>query len=548
MNTHWIARRLVQTSACAGALALSLPALTLVSAAPAAAQSGFKECSGKTGSPDRIIAACTRIIERGNREAPQARSIAHTNRGWVYYNREQYDLAIDDYSRAIALDPDYASGYSFRGMAYRYKPDPDRALADFDHAIRLDADNANYWLNRGNVYLDLGQYDRAIADYTRAIQLNPRFGIAYNQRAVAFRRKGDYARAIADYGASIPLNPRPAIAHANRGEAHRFSNALDLALADYDAALRIEPRYAPAYRGRALVHEIRGDIDRALADYRAAIALDPSNKTAQNGLRRIEQRTNEPPSAPVTPGDGGGLTKSGGAIPQENRIALVIGNSRYLHSDPLTNPANDADTFAKRLRALGFSKVTLALDMPREKTLAALDVFANDAAKADWAVVYYAGHGIEMAGVNFLIPVDATLTADADVPSQAIPLTHVLDAVEGARKLRLVILDACRDNPFLDKMVRSVANRAVNRGVGHIEPQGATLVAYAAKHGQQALDGDGANSPFMSALSKHVEAPGIEIVMLFRRVRDDVLAATQRKQEPFIYGSLPSEPFYFRLP
>jgi len=134
------------------------------------------------------------------------------------------------------------------------------------------------------------------------------------------------------------------------------------------------------------------------------------------------------------------------------------------------------------------------------------------------------------------------------VQAEAVPLNHVLDAVEGARRLRLVILDACRDNPFLDKMVRSVTNRAIGRGVGHIEPQGATLVAYAAKHGQQALDGDAGNSPFMTALVKHVDVAGVEIVMMFRKVRDDVLLATRKQQEPFIYGSLPSEPFYFRLP
>jgi tetratricopeptide (TPR) repeat protein len=524
--------------AAASAVALALPAL---SAAPAAAQSGYKECSGRTGSPERVISACSRIIERGSREPREARSIAHMNRGISYYDTERYDFAIADFDAVLQLDPDYAPAFNRRAMAFRYKPDPDRALPDFDRAIALEPNNASYAFNRGNIYLDLGQYDRAIADYDRAIGLNPKFGIAYNQRAVAYRRKGDYARAVADYTTSLPLNPRPALVHANRGEAHRFSNALDLAMADYDAALRIDPRHAPAYRGRALVHESKGDIPRALADYRTALALDPKNRTAQNGLRRIEQRLNEAP-APVQPG------KSGGAVPQEKRIALVIGNSRYVHAGTLANPVNDADTFAKRLQALGFTKVTLALDLPREKALAALDIFAEESSKADWAVVYYAGHGIEMAGVNFLIPVDATLSADSDVPAQAIPLNHVLDAVEGARKLRLVILDACRDNPFLDKMVRSVASRAVNRGVGNIEPQGATLVAYAAKHGQQALDGDGANSPFMNALTKHVDVPGVEIVMLFRRVRDDVLAATKRRQEPFIYGSLPSESFYFRLP
>ena len=521
--------------------------ISLFAAGPVVAQSGYKECSGRIGNPERVIAACSRIIERGNREPREARSIALMNRGITYHDTERYDSAIADFNAVLALDPDYAPAFNRRAMAFRYKPDPDRALPDFDRAIAMEPNNASYAFNRGNIHLDLGQYDRAIADYDRAIGINPKFAIAYNQRAVAYRRKGDYVRAIADYTASLPLNPRPALVYANRGEAHRFSNALDLALADYDAALRADPRHAPAYRGRGQVHESKGDISRALADYRSALALDPQNRTAQNGLRRIEQRLDEAPTQ-VQPGPSGSGSSSVKPALQERRIALVIGNSRYVHAGALANPANDADTFAKRLQSLGFTKVTLALDMPRDKALAALDAFSEEASKADWAVVYYAGHGIEMAGVNFLIPVDATLSADSDVASQAIPLNHILDAVEGARKLRLVILDACRDNPFLDKMVRSVASRAVNRGVGNVEPQGATLVAYAARHGQQALDGDGANSPFMSALSRHVDLPGVEIVMMFRRVRDDVLAATQRRQEPFIYGSLPSEAFYFRLP
>ena len=120
----------------------------------------------------------------------------------------------------------------------------------------------------------------------------------------------------------------------------------------------------------------------------------------------------------------------------------------------------------------------------------------------------------------------------------------MLGSVEGARKLRLIILDACRDNPFARQMRRTVASRAIGRGLGRIEPEGGTLVAYAAKHGEIALDGDGTNSPFVASLVKRLPTPGIEINKLFRLVRDDVMAATGRKQEPFVYGSLPGEDFF----
>jgi uncharacterized caspase-like protein len=175
----------------------------------------------------------------------------------------------------------------------------------------------------------------------------------------------------------------------------------------------------------------------------------------------------------------------------------------------------------------------------------ALRTFTREADKADWAVIYYAGHGIEVGGVNYLIPIDAKLEIDRDAQFEAVALTQVISSVEGAKKMRLIILDACRDNPFAQQMKRSIASRSVARGLASVEPDGGTLVAYAAKHGEVALDGDGANSPFVTALIKRLPTPGIEINKLFRLVRDDVMAATGRKQEPFVYGSLPGEDFFF---
>ena len=160
-------------------------------------------------------------------------------------------------------------------------------------------------------------------------------------------------------------------------------------------------------------------------------------------------------------------------------------------------------------------------------------------------MVYYAGHGIEISGINYLVPVDANLKDDRDVQDEAVPLERVLLSVENAKKLRLVILDACRDNPFMVQMRKSGASRSLGRGLGSIEPEGGVLVAYAAKHGQIAFDGDGAGSPFALALVNRLPTPNLEISLLFRMVRDDVLNATGRRQEPFVYGSLPGESLYF---
>jgi uncharacterized caspase-like protein len=176
----------------------------------------------------------------------------------------------------------------------------------------------------------------------------------------------------------------------------------------------------------------------------------------------------------------------------------------------------------------------------------ALREFGHVAEGADWALIYYAGHGIEMAGVNYLIPTDARLETDRDVSFETVPLSHVMSAVEGARKLRLVLLDACRDNPFANQMRRTVASRSIGRGLAAVEPQTGSLVVYAAKDGETALDGNGSNSPFVMALVKELAVPGVEIRKLFDLVRDDVLEATNNQQQPFTYGSVPGrQDFYF---
>ena len=189
------------------------------------------------------------------------------------------------------------------------------------------------------------------------------------------------------------------------------------------------------------------------------------------------------------------------------RVALVIGNSSYSTVGKLPNAKSDAEKIAESLRRIGFSTVTVNFDLSREKITEALRAFAAQADRADWAVVYYAGHGIEFGGANYLVPIDARLVSDRDISFEAVALDQVLLAVEGAQKLRLVILDACRDNPFASNMRRTIANRSVGRGLARVEPDGATLVAYAAKDGQVAQDGDGGNSPFASALAKR--APSV---------------------------------------
>lgn len=224
------------------------------------------------------------------------------------------------------------------------------------------------------------------------------------------------------------------------------------------------------------------------------------------------------------------------------RVALVIANSAYQHAPSLANPVNDGSVMAKTLKEAGFDIVDSRHDLSAQDTRRVLREFADATRNADIAVVYYAGHGIEVEGSNYLIPVDARLERDTDVYDEALSLDRVLVAVEPAKQLRLVILDACRDNPFGKTMKRTIASRGIGRGLAQVEPTSPnTLVAYSAKAGFTAQDGDGANSPFTVALSKHLTTPGLDVRRAFGFVRDDVLKSTGNKQEPFVYGSLGGE-------
>ena len=231
----------------------------------------------------------------------------------------------------------------------------------------------------------------------------------------------------------------------------------------------------------------------------------------------------------------------------QDKVALIVGNGTYQNVPVLPNPPHDAADVAAAFARLGFS-VQVVTNASYEDMRRALLKFSGQARNAQMAVVFFAGHGMEMDGDNWLIPVDAELKTDLDVDQEAISLHSVMLMVSVASKLGLVVLDACRNNPFLGKMKRTIVTRSLSRGLSRIEPTNNVLVAYSAKDGTTAADGNGRNSPFTAAFLKYLEVPGLEVNFLFRDVRDDVIAATGGEQQPFVYGSLSKEAIYFKAP
>jgi TPR repeat protein len=233
-----------------------------------------------------------------------------------------------------------------------------------------------------------------------------------------------------------------------------------------------------------------------------------------------------------------------------DRVALVLGMSDYRTIPALANAANDARLIGQTLSDIGF-EVTTLIDAPSQSVFDALAAFAVSAETADLALIYFAGHGVEVQGRNYLIPADAEVRSNAEVARVSASLDDLLAAVDGARKMRIVILDSCRDNPFGDALpADTAASDGVGRGLAPAgglappSPDRGTLVAFAAKDGQVALDGSGSNSPFARALAARLAEPGLEISLMFRQVRDLVLNETANRQEPHTYGSLSGVPFY----
>lgn len=523
------------------------------------------------------------------------------------------DGALADHAEAVTLAPDDENVYVNRSLVYRDKRDYDRALADLGEAILRNPKSDLAYADRGEIWQLKGDYDRSITDLEKATALNPKspvaltllgdtlrykgaldraldaynaangavsdFVAAYTGRGLVFEKKGDFASARAEFQKALALpsdsdaeKARPAQALARDGldninkELARIAQAkadeAKAGAADLTARGRAEQAAAQAEakarEAEAKAREAEAKLQEAEAQQTAAQtgamtaearakALEATVKAreaeAEERISQAEQRAKQleaqiaAASAPV-------------ALPdQGRRVALVFGNSAY-HSVPLLpNPRKDAEAVAESLKAAGFSSVTLVEDATLAQMKKALRDFQQAADQADWAMVYYAGHGIEISGQNYLIPVDAHLQSDRDADDESIPLRYVLDRIHNARKLRLVILDACRENPFQGMMKREIASRAVARGLAPYEPKIANeMVVYAAKDGEQAADGESAgHSPFAKALIERISTPRIEINKVFRLVTSDVLVATNNRQQPFVYGSTPGEDdFYFR--
>lgn len=486
-------------------------------------------------------------------------TLAYNNRANVYFRMKEYDRAISGYDDAIRLEPRSALLYANRGNTYRLKADYDRALRDFDEAIRIDPRESASIYGRSQVYSDKRDYGRAIADLDEAIRLKSDNGDYFNLRGFVFRQQGDYDRAIRDLDEAIKLKPQLAVAFYNRGDAWRRRGDTDRAIMDLSEAIRLDPAMTSAYVSRGYAFESKGDIDQARAEYSTALSRaatsQPSSKEAVTNARErlaaLDGASGGPlPAirpAPRSEARFNVASRASDNAERGPRVALVIGNAAYANVGTLANPVNDAREMSSALRDLGF-KVIEGYNLNSTSMRNKIAEFGTALPGAGVSLFYYAGHGMQVSGKNFLVPVDAKLERPSSLGVEAIEVNTVISDMETEKRINLVFLDACRDNPLSRNLARTMGtgrSAAVGQGLAQLNAGIGTLITFATSPDTIALDGQGRNSPFTQAMLKYIRTPGLEVRSMLTRVRADVIRATNEQQVPWDHSSLTGD-FYFK--
>jgi Caspase domain/TPR repeat len=375
---------------------------------------------------------------------------------------------------------------------------------------------------------------------------------------------------IAACDQNIASDPIDAQVYQARGAAWYRLGDYDHAIADFTKSINIDPKYIRAFYSRGLAWEKKGKLDDALTDFKYFADLDPSFPDVQKAIERVSGAKKKveaaaikppkienpvvryPPSPSTKPSVSDLLTSVENKPPAvlavdpvatEKRVALVIGNSTYQNISRLDNPVNDARLMAEALRGAGFTLVGggAQIDLDKVRFDSAIQNLGNQIAGADVALFYYAGHGVQVRGSNYLVPVSANPTKEADVDFQMVDVALVLRQMEGSgTKLNFIILDACRNNPFGGRGLR-----ATGGGLAQMNAPEGTLISYATQPGSVALDGVDGDSPYTKALAQTLRRPGLGVFDFFNEVGLAVKRSTGGSQQPWMSSSPINGKFYF---
>ena len=545
------------------------------------------------GDLDRAIADLGEAIRLNPRD-----DFAYASRGEVYRQKDDLDRAIADLNEAIRLNSRYGWAFGSRGAAYRLKNDLDRAIADLSEAIRLNPATTSPTPSAASRTSRRATSAGPSPTSTRRSGLTPALPTPIRSEGALLSAKGDHDRAILDLDKAIRLNPNGLAAYSDRGKAGRRRATAtgrrttarcwqssagpggsgrageDPAQAG-DAAGRpnllaptpsVKPGKTPGKTPpptgvpSAPPPPAAASNDPPTAGKEKEIAVAAATKKAPTPAAKDpapgapgkqaaptgSSKDTSPVGALTLPPPPPGYTPaptqapSAGVATLGRRVALVIGNATY-RLGPLQNPVNDAEAMAKALlQDLKFDKVILKKDVTAEGFRAALREFAREVVGAGLGLVYYAGHGTEVGGKNSgHVPVDAQLAKAGDLDLEAIALDTVVAQLAGVTTLKLVILDACRNNVFA---LAGAQRQGRGRGLARVDnTDESTLVFYAAKDGTTADDGLGhKHSPFTAALLKHIATLARKTgspASCSARCTTTWITSTGRQQQPHWYGT-----------
>ena len=533
-------------------------------AAPASAQTNAQLgplCTSEGTPADQQISACNKIVALKVFNGEKLATI-YFWRAVAWNKKGDYNNVIADTTLALQLTPKSIELLNMRGSAYYDKGEYDIAIADFTEALGIGPPSGTIYHNRGNAWRGKSDYPKALADFTQAIEIGPKSAYSYQNRGGVKQALGDLDGAMADLNEAIRMSPQLASVHTNRAVIWRAKGDIDKAIADCTDAIAIAIAKTPqpvnamtppgsvlisAYIQRGLAFEAKGEFDKAKQDFNSTLegnAVDNVSKANKATAKvRLALLSDSPASVPMKKTDSG-----------SRRVALVIGNGAYVNFPALPNPPNDARTLAKNLRDLGY-EVTEGIDLKRDDMQKMTREFMRNAAQAKTLVLYYAGHGVQIGGRNYLVPVDVKPQDGASIVDSMTDMDKILAGLDDQVRTNILIFDACRNDPFAHQTA-SVAGRSIEvKGdaktrSGLAQPTAptagstlgaGTLIAFATAPGQVALDGDGANSPFSAALSRHIGTPGLEVQQMLTRVRAEVVAGTASKQVPWSNSSLLGE-------
>jgi tetratricopeptide (TPR) repeat protein len=554
---------------------------------------GLGVASERKGHDAEAIAAFREVIQRRPDDA-----MAHYGVGVASERQGQDEQAINAYQEAIRLNPSLADAYFHLGMIYARGRQDERAIAAYREAIRLQPSYADAHYGLGLLYTKQGQNDQALQAYRQALRLQPNHANAYAGLGVVYIRTRQIDQGKEVYQQALRLNPNLPSAHYGLWGLYRMAGETSEAQRAWKSYQALVPGAGPepdAEFAKAATSEPSAPsavavlVSQMLTESPVVEASAPAKSsslpppepppspapvvTVAAPPRPSPERSTEastkpaptiaapeppPPPAPaavvpeprpapepvvvarVPPNTPAPRVPEIGimALPRgERRTALVIGNAAY-RNDPLRNAVHDATDMATTLRQLAFEVVELH-DAGHQQMEDGVEQFTRQLGRGGVGLFYFSGHGVQVNGQNYLIPVDARISRESDIKYQSVQVDWVLDRMRDAgNELNVIILDACRNNPYTRSM------RTGQPGLAVMQAASGSLIGYATSPGTTAEDGPGRNGTYTKHLLHFMQFPGLSAEQMFKEVRVAVAQETGKKQIPWVSTSLLGD-FYF---